>query len=118
MTKRIDLNAPENWLKWLKACAADKSPHSPYAAKRVPLGAITGTDARVLQAIAALWNLCHTGNPPDAGELHHAALDSIALLLPHMQRSCWPFARELAAQQLNWEDRALLWPLVTPETHP
>lgn len=107
MTKRVDLNAPENWLKWLKAVSTD--PGCPYEAK-VNLGAITGTDRRVLGAIASLWHLCDYYD----SETHRAALAAIAILLPHMQPSCWPFARELAAQALDWNDRYRLWPLVEP----
>ena len=109
MGRGKDWNAPENWLGWLRA--VQKSESVPCEIRRVPLGAITGTDARVLRAIAALWHLC--GYYPD-DPAHQAALVGIRALLPCMQTSCHPFARELIAQALDWKDRATLWPLVAP----
>jgi hypothetical protein len=97
-----DLNAPENWLAWIKAC--QKDPGSPLEA-RGSLGMVTGTDARVLGAIAACWKV------GDSGEV----LAAVRALLPLLQTQCHPFARELIAQQWDWNDRDRLWPLVSPE---
>lgn len=102
-----DLNAPEHWLAWMRAC--QKDPRSPFEA-RGPLGMITGQDARALRAVAACWGL-YAGSDDDG---RAAALGAIRLLLPGMQLACWPFARELIAQQLDWSDRERLWPLVEP----
>ena len=111
MSRRSDPNAPENWLKWLRG--VQKDPTCTLCEIRgVPLGAITGTDARVLRAIANLWALC--GYYPD-DPAHQAALVGIRELLPCMQKSCWPFARELIAQQLDWHMRGKLWRLVVPD---
>lgn len=99
-----DLNAPEHWLAWLRAC--QKSPTNPIEA-RGPLGMITGQDARALRAVAACWALYSGDDNARAG-----ALAAVRALLPAMQRECWPFARELIAQQLDWSDRDRLWPLV------
>lgn len=99
-----DLNAPENWLAWLRACQKDPD-CTPFQA-RGPLAMLTGTDVRVLGAIAsALAVRAHDET---------AALDAVRALLPVMQEKCWPFARELFAQQGNWEDRERYWPLVVP----
>jgi len=102
-----DLNGPEHWLAWLRSCAK-----AGRLDTTVPLGAITGTDARILRVIAGLWSLCgyHDDDP-----LHVASLAAIRSLLPSMQPSTRPFARELIAQALDWHDRDRLWPLVSGE---
>jgi hypothetical protein len=109
MSRARNLNEPENWLRWLRACLADEG--NPI---RVPvglkLGAITGQDRRVLGAVASCWSLYASSD--DDGR--HAALASIASLLHALQPQCHPFARELIAQSLDWSDRARLWPLVRP----
>lgn len=112
MSTRKDWNAPENWLGWLRTCQKGPQNECPNCQIRsVPLGMITGTDARVLRAIASLWALC--GYYPD-DPCHQAALQGIRALLPCMQEKCWPFARELIAQALDWHMRDRLWPLVLP----
>jgi hypothetical protein len=98
-----NLNAPEHWLAWLRA--GQKDPDSPLQA-RGSLGALTGTDMRVMGAIAAALAV--------RGYDETAALEAVRALLPVMQAQCWPFARELFAQQGNWEDRDTYWPLVVP----
>lgn len=102
MSRAKDLNAPENWLAWLRACQTD--PGSPIAAKG-SLAMLTGTDVRVLGAIAACWKV------GDSAEV----LAAVRALLPLLQPKCHPFARELIAQQFDWNDRDRLWPLVAPE---
>lgn len=101
-----DLNAPEHWLAWLRACqtAAKKDPKHPFGARTVPLGAITGQDARALRAFAACLSLL---SQDDNGRV--AAITALRALLPAMQPVCWPFARELVAQQGEWSDRDRVW---------
>ena len=57
MTRAKDLNAPENWLAWLRACAADE-----WSAKKLQLppggiAMLTGQDTRTLGAVAHCWSL-------------------------------------------------------------
>lgn len=89
-------------------CAKD--PRSPGYAGSQGLGALTGQDARVLEAIAACWSL-YASSDVDGG---NAALAAIRALLPGMQPQCRHFARELIALALDWSDRDRLWPLVNP----
>lgn len=96
-----NLNAPEHWLAWLRACSKD--PGSPIELPG-PLGMITGTDARVLRAVAGLW---HVGDGPQV-------LVAVRAILPLMQTKCHGFARELIAQAMDWSDRGRLWPAVQP----
>lgn len=42
------------------------------------------------------------------------ALVAIRALLPALQKKCRPFARELIAFSLNWDDREWLWSEVSP----
>lgn len=98
-----DLNAPEHWLSWLRACQRG-GPNHPIDA-RGPLGAITGQDARALHAFAAAMALyCASDDNGRTG-----ALCALRALLPAMQVCCWPFARELVAQQMDWSDRDRIW---------
>lgn len=101
-----NLNAPEHWLAWLRGCQqqAKGNPHHPFEAKG-PLGAITGQDARALHAFAACAQLWAASD--DDGR--RGALHAMRSLLPAMQVCCWPFARELIAQQREWTDRDPLW---------
>jgi len=108
---------PTKWHAWLRARTKDTG-HSdaddfgtrPGDIVLPGLGALTGQDKRVLEAIAACWQLyaCSDYN----GE--RAALDAIRSLLRGMQQQCWPFARELIAWALDWHDRDRLWKLVQP----
>ena len=102
-----NLNAPENWLSWLRACQKDAlaNPNHPFQARTVSLGAITGQDARALHAFAACMRLYSESDEPG----RDAARSALRALVPSMQPICWLFARELIAQQLNWEDRDVIW---------
>lgn len=102
----LNLNAPENWAKWVKACLKD--PGSPIDLAPGSLGMPTGQDCRALQAIAACWNL-YGGSDADG---QNAALAAARALLRGMQEKCWPIAREIIPQQLDWNDRFTLWPRV------
>jgi len=73
------------------------------------LGAITGQDARVLEAISACWFLYIAGDV--AGQT--AALAAVRLLLPAMQPQCRGFAKELIAFAMDWHDRDRVWGYVT-----
>lgn len=95
------------WLTWLRACAAD--PESPARIPKGSLGALTGQDKRVLNAIAACWELYMSSD--DDGSA--AALAAVRTLLPAMQPQCRFFARELIAWAGDWGHRDKLWPLVT-----
>jgi hypothetical protein len=100
-----NLNAPENWYHWLKACLKDGAP---VELGKHSLGMLTGQDKRCLGAIAACWHL-YAGGDDDG---RRAALEAIRALLPGMQRKCWMFARELIPQSMDWHNRAQLWPRV------
>jgi len=69
---------------------------------------LTGTDARVLDAIAPCWVIYAYNRDPHA-------LDAVRKLLPMMQKSTRPFARELIAWAMDWGDRETIWPLVNGE---
>lgn len=102
-----NLNAPENWYHWLKACLKDGAP---VELGKHSLGMLTGQDKRCLSAIAACWHLYAASD--DDGR--RAALEAIRALLPGMQSKCWMFARELIPQAMDWHTRAQLWPRVVP----
>lgn len=96
------------WLSWLRECMRD--PHSPInLPPELTLGALTGQDIAVLDAIAACW----WAHAYDAAATRGSEA-AIAALLPALQRGCWPFARELIAYALDWSDRERLWPRVAP----
>lgn len=82
--------APE-WVRWLDANGHD-------------LGVLTGQDYRALGAIDACWQL--------ARESEANAVAAVRALLPLLQPSCLPFARELIARWMDWSDRERLWPKV------
>lgn len=110
---KINLNAPENWAKWIRACA--KSPDHRVPAQYAKLGMCTGQDNRALHAVAACWQLYCVSD--DNGRA--AAIVSIRWLLKAMQPCCHPIARELIAQQMDWSDRDRLWHHVSGmELHP
>jgi len=111
MTRRKDLNAPEHWQSWIRACQRDI--HSPTEVGSLSLGILTGQDARALHAFAACLALYASSD--DDGRA--AAMISLNALLGGMQASCWPFVRELIAQQLDWHDRERLWPLIRREAN-
>jgi len=95
----------QTWQKWLRVCSKD--PGSPI---RLPgsLAMLTGQDIRALGAISACWEL-YAGSDP-VGQA--GALAAVRHLLPAVQPQCRPFARELIACSLDWDDRDRLWALV------
>jgi hypothetical protein len=105
--------AKESWEKWLRTCLRDPANPARIAlfGDGLPsLGALTGQDKRVLDAISACWKLYSSSN--ESGE--SAAFQAIRSLLRALQPQCRPFARELIAFSLDWPDCARLWPLVQP----
>lgn len=98
----------QTWQAWARACAAN--PDSPSNLFKGALGALTGQDARALEAIVACWVLY--SNSDRDGQF--GALSAVRALLPAMQSSTRWIARELIPFAMNWEDRERLWPLVTP----
>jgi hypothetical protein len=87
----------QSWQTWLRA-----NGHK--------LGMLTGQDTRALSAVAACWDLL--ANSDEDGE--RAALAAVRVLLPGMQEKCRPFAKELIARSLDWQDRDRIWPTVEP----
>lgn len=102
------LNERSRWLSWLRACSRDVG--SPI---RLPgsLAMLTGQDCRALGAVAYCWHLYASSD--DDGT--RGALGAVRALLPAMQPTCRPFARELIAQALDSKDRERLWFLVRPD---
>jgi hypothetical protein len=93
----------QTWDQWLRSCSRD--PYSPTKITRHDLGALTGTDHRALNAIAACWELyAHTQDP--------RALDAASAALHFLQPKCWRFAKELIARSMDWEDRDRVWSLL------
>lgn len=94
------------WKKWLRLCAGDPSCPAELPG---PLGMLTGQDERALDAIAASWQLYAAGDD--------VAREAVLLAMPHliacMQPKCRPFARELIAWAMDWDDRDRLWQWVT-----
>ena len=72
------------------------------------LGPLTGQDWPALTAVAHCWRLW--GRSDEDGR--RAAIAAIGALVGGMQPVCWPMARELASQALDWSHRARLWPEV------
>lgn len=100
---------PQTWRQWARACIRD--PGSPSKITKDMLAALTGTDARALDAIVACWTAyAYTGEP--------AVLEAARILIRLMQVHTRPLARELIAFALEWDDRERLWPLVTGDTPP
>lgn len=95
------------WQQWARACAQD--PLSPSGLGKHSLAALTGQDARALNAIVACWGL-YAASGEDG---QRGALAAIRTLLPAMQESTRWIARELIPFALDWSDRDRLWPRVT-----
>jgi len=96
-----------DWLKWLRAVSKGGTPAGPLPS----LAVLTGQDTRALNAIAGCWQLLAYCDE-DGQE---AALAAVRMLLPALQRSAWPFARELIAWALDWSDRDRIWQDVLDE---
>jgi len=75
------------------------------------LGPLTGQDRPALEAVAHCWRLWGFSDTDG----RRAAIGAIASLVLGMQEVCWPMARELASQALDWSHRAQLWPQVAEE---
>jgi len=96
----------QTWRQWARACIRD--PQSPSKITKDMLAALTGTDARVLDAIVACWTAyAYTGDP--------FVLDAVRILLRLMQVHTRSLACELIPFAMNWEDRERLWPLLAPD---
>lgn len=109
MSRAKNLNAPENWQAWFRACRKDE-----WASRnlRVPsLAVLTGGDGKVLGAVAHCWAVYAGGDLA----MQAGALAAIRALLPGLQTKCHVFACDLIAQQMEWHDRDRLWPLVAPD---
>jgi hypothetical protein len=98
----------QTWTQWARVCGAD--PESPSNLAKGSLAALTGQDARALNAIVACWELYACSD--EDGQ--RGALDAIRALLPEMQESTRWIAREMIPFAMNWDDRERLWPLVAP----
>ncbi|HKW09201.1 MAG TPA: hypothetical protein VJO33_02410 [Gemmatimonadaceae bacterium] len=99
-----------NWERWLRGCVKAGEDGCPTTLTRDHLARLTGQDRRALAAVAACWQL-YASSDEDGAE---GALSAIRCLLPAMQRSAWPVARELIAYAMDWSDRELLWSKVVP----
>lgn len=67
------------------------------------LGALTGTDAKALTAIAALWHLY-------AYTRTTSVIGAINVTLLEMQMSTRHLARPLIAHAMDWSDVEDIWP--------
>lgn len=96
----------QTWRQWARACTKD--PDSPTNLEKGSLAALTGQDARALDAIVMCFELYASSD--DDGQ--RGALEAVRALLPAMQESTRWIARELIPFVLDWSDRERLWPLV------
>ncbi len=96
-------------LRWLRD--SGRSGWRPDGIVEWPIAALTGTDVNVLFAVDRLWALM--ANADNRSEVLHA----IALTVRQMQPQLRGMARELAARQLDWSDRARYWPAVERYMH-
>lgn len=95
----------QTWRQWARAVLRD--PSSPSKITKDMIAALTGTDARVLDAIVAcLEAYAYTGDP--------LVFDALRVLVRLMQVHTRPLARELIPFVLCWEDRERLWPRMAP----
>jgi len=72
------------------------------------LGALTGTDARALAAIAACWQLYAVDRSP-------RVIEAVASIVGSMQPKCGALAGMLIPWALDWSDEAPVWGLVLAE---
>jgi len=94
----------QTWRQWARAVSTE----TPSKLFKGALGALTGQDARTLEAIVACWELY--SNSDEDGM--RGALEAVRVLLPAMQPSTRWIAREMIPFALCWDDRERLWPLV------
>lgn len=93
------------WQQWARACSAESGPSRLF---KGCLAALTGQDARALDAIVACWELYACSD--EDGQ--RGALSAVRALLPAMQASTRWIAYEMIPYALDWGDRERLWPLV------
>jgi hypothetical protein len=99
----------QTWQQWVRAIErGDRS--TPSLILRGTLAALTGQDVRAMNAIVACWEL-YASSDKDG---QRGALQAVRALLPALQTSVRPLARELIPFALDWDDRERLWPLVSP----
>jgi len=97
----------QTWQQWARAVIKEQNPRSKLS--KGCLGALTGTDAKVLNAFVACLQLyAYTGNKEP--------LDAACSVLTEMQDSTRWIARELIPFVLEWGDRERLWGLVAPRS--
>ena len=65
------------------------------------LGALTGSDYRVLLAIDSCWQAYSVSDE----ERRRSVWAAIVALFHSMQPKCWPLAIELVARTMDWGDR-------------
>jgi hypothetical protein len=96
----------QTWQQWVRA--VERDPNTPSKLRKGALGALTGTDFRVLNAFVPCLQLYScTGN--------EQVLQAARVLLTEMQPSTRWIAKELIAFAMNWEDRERLWPYLDPQ---
>jgi hypothetical protein len=95
----------QTWRQWGRAVSTGGTPSKLF---KGAFGALTGQDARALEAIVACWELY--SNSDEDGM--RGALEAVRALLPAMQPSTRWIAREMIPFALCWDDRERLWPLV------
>ncbi len=96
----------QTWQSWARGCGADPSSQSKLF--KGSLGALTGQDARAMDAFVACLELYALSD--DDGQ--RAALVAARQLLGAMQPKVHWIAQELIPFVLNWEDRERLWPKI------
>jgi len=95
----------QTWQQWCRAVVKEQNPRSKLS--KGSLGALTGTDAKALNAFVACLQLyAYTGNKEP--------LDAARAVLVEMQDSTRWIARELIPFVLEWHDRERIWGLVSP----
>lgn len=99
-------------LRWLKLVIAENTPTDRRGIGALPpLGALTGTDFRALEAIDRCWALLGYVEA-------ETVLVSVAALAREMQESTRLFARVLIARYGDWGDMDRYWPQVLERLKP
>lgn len=101
----------QTWQQWVRAVVKETEtrPNHQSRLRKGCLGALTGTDAKALNAFVACLQLyAYTGNKEP--------LDAARAVLAEMQDSTRWIARELIPFVLDWGDRERIWGLVVPRT--
>lgn len=88
-SRRLPPERVDEPLRWLRANGHE-------------LGSLTGTDTRVLYAIAACWRLyCSTRED--------SVLRAVRELLRSMQPKCWRFAKAVIPWAADWSNEDEWW---------